>query len=186
MTVTLTVTVEAELLAALEEAAQAHDCTIEDVVREVLRQALRPTMQLDLTTLGEGILAALEQVQDDPEPEPVYVTDGMLADMQAFLLPEDRTRLVLGDALWTQLVGVPGNDHSTDVVSARQAAVTEVCERLRGTHTNEGVRRWWTRPRSRLDGQAPHSLLEPGWMPADTAFQRVRALAEADAGFTAT
>jgi hypothetical protein len=153
------------------------------VVQEALRQSLRPTMQLNLVALGEGMLGALQAMHDDPVSGPIHVTDEML---QAFLVPEDRTRLTLGDALWTQLVGVASADASTDKISARRATVTEVCERLRGTHTNEGVRRWWTRPRSWLDGQAPHSLLEPGWTPADTACRRVRAPAEADAGSMAT
>lgn len=186
MTVTLTVTVEAELLAALEEAAQAHDCTIEDVVREALRQSLRPTMQLDLAALGEGLLAALQVMQDDPVSEPIHVTDEMLAEMQAFLRPDDATRLTLGDELLSRLIGVPMGAPLTAEAGDRLSAVTTVCQLLKGTLDDAEVRRWWTKRRFHLRGAAPVELLGGGgWTPDTLAFREIAALAENDAGFAA-
>lgn len=184
MKTTLTITLEPNVLAALEEAAQTHARTVEDVVLEAIRVHLRPTMQLDLAALGEATLLDIHLLTDAPELDPVHITDEMAASMAAFVLPEDRVQLTLGSDLWERLVCVAGD--ATQAVSARRAAVTDVCEILRGTLTNDGVRRWWTRPRSWLTGQTPLSLLEPGWTPDDPAFQRVRALASADAGFAAT
>lgn len=187
MTVTLTVTVEAELLAALEDAAQVHDCTIEDVVREALRQSLRPTMQLHLASLGEGMLAAVQAMQDDPVSEPIHVTDAMLAEMQAFLLPDDATRLLLGDDLLSRLIGPPAGAPLTAEASDRLSAVTIVCQLLKGTLDDAGVRRWWTRRRYQLRGAAPVELIGGrGWTPQTLAFREIAALAENDAGFSAT
>lgn len=187
MTFTLTVTVDAELLAALEEAAQAHDCTVDDIIREALRQSLRPTMQLDLAALGEAMLSAIQQMQDDPVSEPIHVTDEMLAEMQAFLLPDDATRLTLGDELLSRLIGIPVGAPLTAEAGDRLTAVTSVCQVLRGALDDAGVRRWWTRRRFHLRGAAPVELLGGGgWTPDTLAFREVVALAEADADFTAT
>ncbi|GGK34267.1 hypothetical protein GCM10008955_30380 [Deinococcus malanensis] len=184
---TLTITLESGMLAALEEAAQAHNLTVENFIREALRAHLLPAMQLDLAALGEAMLTAIQVMRDDPEIEPLHITDEMVEATQAFLLPDDATRLVLGDELISQLIGLPAGAPLTAEASARLAAVTTVCRLLRGTLNEAGVRRWWRKRRYQLRGAAPLDLIGGGgWTPQTLAFREIAALAEADAGFAAT
>lgn len=66
----------------VEKAAHTHG--------EVFTEAFTPDteffrMPLDLYALGQGMLDALEMMQADGyEPEPVYVSDEMLAEILAF------------------------------------------------------------------------------------------------------
>lgn len=182
----LTLTLEPELLAALEQMALAADRTVQDIVLDVLRaHLLPPPMALDLAALGDAILKDLEEADQHVFPT-VHITDDMADAMSTFLLPEDHAQLSLGDELWAALVGFPPGASLTQEAAARQAGIITINQRLRGTLTQAGVRRWWTRTRSHLRGRTPLELLTPGWTPDGPEFRAVLALAEADAGFAAT
>lgn len=61
--------------------------------------------------------------------------------------------------------------------------LSEVVGHLTGSYTEEGIRRWWVRPRSAgLAGLAPIDLFEKGWRPGDTGPARVLALAAQQSG----
>lgn len=184
----LTIALDTETLNVLEQIAQAQSCTVEDVVQEVLHSFVQSTLQLDLAALGEGMLTALQMMKDaDYVHTPVAVSDELLAKMQMHLLPDDVTRTMLGDELLRRLIGVPADAALTAGDSERLTAVTSVCQVLKGTLNEAGVRRWWTKRRYQLGGVAPAGLIGGGsWTPGSLAFREIVALAEADAGFAAT
>ena len=57
---------------------------------------------------------------------------------------------------------------------------------LAGAYNDIGVRRWFDRPRERLEGRTPAQALGDEWSPGDEAPRRVRALARALASSPAT
>lgn len=181
----LTLTLDPELLAALEQLAQTADRTVQDVVVDaILAYVFPPTMALDLFELGNAMLKAIQEAQEHP-PVEIHVTEAQLEELRSFNLPEDRARLSLGETLWAALVDGPADGPLTEEAAARQASVIAVTDLLRGTLTEAGIRQWWMRPRSSLHGRTPAELLTPGWTPDGPEFRAVLTLAEDDAGFTA-
>ncbi|GGK24391.1 hypothetical protein GCM10008955_17470 [Deinococcus malanensis] len=174
----VTVTLNSQLLTTLEQIAQAHNCSLEEVVMAALQAYVLPSgTTLDLAQLGEAMLRALEETATDQGPDE-HITVEQAEAMMALI--------TLGHDLWTSLVGVPPGSVLTEKASARQAAVTSIVQLLRATLTEKGVMRWWTRPRSHLSGSTPLGLLPPDWTPDSAAFRKVQTLAEADCGFAAT
>lgn len=64
-----------------------------------------------------------------------------------------------------------------DRVAARLHWLAKVVAELRGAYNDAGVRRWFERPRTQLDGRAPQDLLAGDWDPEDGGPQRVLSLA---------
>ena len=48
---------------------------------------------------------------------------------------------------------------------------------LGGAYNDVGMRRWFERPRTQLDGKSPRQVLRGTWTPDDADAQRLRALA---------
>ena len=69
-----------------------------------------------------------------------------------------------------------------DVVAARVHWLALVSSDLAGAYNALGIRRWFDRPRSQLDGRSPRQVLRRGWDPDDRGAEQVRALAAALAG----
>ena len=104
-------------------------------------------------------------------------------------------RDVLGLNLLTILLSVSqpsarrylsGVRRTPDAVAARLHFLALLVGDLGGTYNDIGVRRWFDRPRSRLDGDTPTQALGANWSPEDDGPQRVRSLARALATFPAT
>lgn len=101
---------------------------------------------------------------------------------------------VLGDALAEALTGVDattgqrfasGELPAPRDVAARVQFVAHVNVALAGSYTDEGIRRWWQRPRQALGGRSPLAALGTDWDPdTDTAARHVRSLAETLTGAT--
>ena len=68
------------------------------------------------------------------------------------------------------------------VESDRQAFLDEVRVCLRGSYTEDGIARWFDRPRTELGGAAPAQILSGEWNPADAGPQKVLKLARALTG----
>jgi len=73
-----------------------------------------------------------------------------------------------------------------DDVAARLHFIALVVGDLAGSYNDIGVRRWFERRRSQLDGRAPVELLTGTWTPEDPGPSRVRALAAALLGSPVT
>jgi hypothetical protein len=69
-----------------------------------------------------------------------------------------------------------------DLVAARLHFLALVVGDLGGAYNDFGIRRWFERPRSQLDGKAPRQILRGPWTPDDAVVQTLRALAADLAG----
>lgn len=72
-----------------------------------------------------------------------------------------------------------GTRETPDDVAARLHHLARVVGYLRGGYNDIGIRRWFERPRSALDGEAPASFLGADWSPDDDRAQSVLELARA-------
>lgn len=74
-----------------------------------------------------------------------------------------------------------------DLIAARLHWLALVIEQLEGTYNAYGRRRWFQRPRTALEGQAPVDRLQGAWDPDDNAVQAILALAQsASSGMVAS
>jgi hypothetical protein len=79
-----------------------------------------------------------------------------------------------------------GERETPDDVAARLHFLALVVGDLDGSYNTIGVRRWFQRKRSLLDGRAPAALLKGNWDPDDDGPQRVRQLARELVSLSAT
>jgi hypothetical protein len=70
-----------------------------------------------------------------------------------------------------------GERETPDEVAARLHHVALIVGDLAGAYNDVGVRRWFERKRTALNGRAPAALLAGDWNPDDSAPQKVRELA---------
>jgi len=79
-----------------------------------------------------------------------------------------------------------GGRSTPDPVAARLHLLAQLTADLRGAYSEVGVRRWFERKRTQLDGLAPRDILKGDWDPDATGPQEVRSLAQSLAGASAT
>jgi hypothetical protein len=79
-----------------------------------------------------------------------------------------------------------GSRPTPDAVAVRLHLLAQLTADLRGAYSEVGVRRWFERKRTQLDGLAPRDILKGDWDPDATGPQEVRALARSLAGASAT
>jgi len=76
--------------------------------------------------------------------------------------------------------------NTPDDVAARLHWLALVVGDLAGAYNEIGIRQWFERKRTQLDGRTPTQLLAGEWKPDDPGPQRVRSLAHALTGSPAT
>jgi hypothetical protein len=156
-----------------------------DLLRGIAREA---------SAAGIGRDAALELL-GKPSPRQLGSVIGRLEDALASSPMPERELAVLLDVfdidqlatlLDTSTVSlrryVSGARTVPDAVAARVHWLALVSSDLAGAYNEMGIRRWFDRPRTQLDGKAPRQLLGRGWDPDSTNAERVRVLAAALAG----
>jgi len=79
-----------------------------------------------------------------------------------------------------------GDRDTPDDVAARLHFLALVVGDLSGSYNDIGVRRWFQRKRTLLDGRAPAALLKGNWDPDDEGPMRVRELARELIALSAT
>jgi len=79
-----------------------------------------------------------------------------------------------------------GDRATPDRVAARLHFLAMVISDLSGAYNDFGIRRWFVRSRSVLEGAAPRELLTDNWDPDEPGPRRVRTLARALLGSPAT
>ena len=79
-----------------------------------------------------------------------------------------------------------GERETPDDVAARLHCLALVVGDLSGSYNDIGVRRWFQRKRTLLDGRAPAALLKGNWDPDDEGPMRVRELARELIALSAT
>ena len=123
-----------------------------------------------------GLTALLEKISEalDQSPAPAHEWRAL--------------QHVLGLELLARLLGISpssarrylsGSRATPDTVAARLHFLAFVVGDLAGAYNDIGVRRWFDRPRRRLDGSSPAETLGERWSPDDEAPRRVRDLARA-------
>lgn len=142
---------------------------------DVLRNVERPSRQ-DLAALLEMIIAALEA-----SPAPRYEWKGLT---RVFAI-DDLAALL--DISLSSLKRYEAGDRDTpDDVAARLHFLALVVGDLAGSYNEIGIRRWFQRKRTQLDGRSPAAILARGWDPEDPGPQRVRQLARTLVSLSAT
>jgi hypothetical protein len=132
--------------------------------------------EAELAGLLEAIVAALEA-----SPVPKYEWRGV----SRVFAPED-----LADLLTVSLSSLKryqsGERATPDDVAARLHFLALVVGDLAGSYNEIGIRRWFHRKRTLLDGRTPASFLKRDWDPDDDGPARVRQLARALVTLSAT
>ena len=120
------------------------------------------------TRLSSAVLAALEA---SPLPR---------AEIPALaeLFGLERLSALTGAAVPSLRRYAAGERTTPDPVAHRIHFLARVVAILEGSYNEFGVRRWFDRPRAKLDGRAPADLLTGDWDPDDRGPRRVRRLAE--------
>jgi hypothetical protein len=73
-----------------------------------------------------------------------------------------------------------------EAVATRAHFLATVVGELAGAYNDIGIRRWFERRRSQLDGRAPAEILAGEWDPDDSGPERVKELARALSASAAT
>ncbi len=148
--------------------------------------------------IGRSLLAKLHQMPRTDAAQLAALLEKITEVLDQSLAPthEWRTlRDVLGVELLTRLLGISqssarrymdGNCSTPDAIAARLHFLAFVAGDLAGAYNDIGVRRWFDRPRERLDGNTPSQTLGEDWAPEDDGPRRVRELARALASSPAT
>ncbi len=182
--VTIVVSLDRHLHEALLQLSTTMSRSVEDLAREAIAAAIVIPMELDLETLGTGLLDVVENYQ--PPDVCVSVSNEALERSKALLLPTDLAELVLGEDLIQSLTGRAKDMAPSTESTERLEAVAGVCAVLKGTRSETGIRRWWNKRRFKLEGSSPADFLGGAWKPDELAFRLVVELAESDAEFSAT
>ena len=107
--------------------------------------------------------------------------------MMTTTLPE--LRAILGDRILAELVGTPAEMLAAPELTSQHPAtvaridlVGQVVWCLRGSYSDEGIRRWFGRCRPQLQGKSPGQHLGDDWLADSLVAKRVLDLAWALAG----
>jgi hypothetical protein len=95
------------------------------------------------------------------------------------LFPHDELGTLLGASESSLRRYVSGARRPPDDIAARAHYLSIVVGYLRGAYNDIGVRRWFQRRRTLLDGRTPTQLLRGKWTPDSEGARRVRDLARA-------
>ena len=141
--------------------------------------------------IGRGLASELHAAST-AEPERLYaLLKRISAALNESPVPEREWQAVeriLGLESMAQLMGISvssarryfaGTRTTPDAVAARLHFLAFVVGDLAGAYNDVGVRRWFHRPRTLLNGNTPARLLEGDWGPDDDGPRQVRDLAAA-------
>lgn len=136
---------------------------------------VEPPSREELAGLLETMIAALEA---SPVPKFEWGGLGRVFD------PDDLAALLQVSA--SSLKRYQSGDRATpDTIAARLHFLALVVGDLAGAYNDIGVRRWFHRKRTQLDGRAPAAFLKGDWDPDDEGPARVRQLARELVSFSA-
>lgn len=133
---------------------------------DVLHNVETPSPR-ELATLLQMIIAAL-----DASPAPKYEWKGV-----ARVFPTDDLATLLDLSASSLKRYASGERATPDDVAARLHFLALVVGDLSGSYNDTGIRRWFKRKRTQLDGRSPEAILKAGWDPDHEGPQRVRTLA---------
>ena len=126
--------------------------------------------ELDPATVRAFLERLSDSLRESPMPE-------MELASLLELFPHDELGKLLGASESSLRRYASGARRSPDDIAARAHFLSNVVGYLRGAYNDIGVRRWFQRRRTVLDGRAPAQLLRGRWDPDSEQAQRVRDLA---------
>lgn len=130
----------------------------------------------ELAGLLETMIAALEA-----SPVPKFEWAGL----GRVFAPEDLSALL--EVSVSSLKRYQSGDRDTpDTIAARLHFLALLVSDLAGSYNEIGIRRWFQRKRTQLNGRAPAAFLKGDWDPDDEGPARVRQLARELVSFSAT
>lgn len=146
--------------------------TVRSALTGLAARGVGRQLLLDPTDLGlvHAVDTALQLTEDSPMPE------GEWPGVTSVL--EEALTLSLLDIAPASLRRYSNGTRTTpDDVAARLHVVALLIADLVGSYNEFGIRRWFTRPRTQLDGRSPANILSGAWNADDPEVARVRALA---------
>jgi hypothetical protein len=165
----------ADATAIRQFAARVRRAGIGAATADLLHNVETPS-DAELASLLETIVAALEA-----SPVPKYEWRGL----SRLFAPEDLASLL--DVSVSSLKRYQSGERDTpDDVAARLHFLALVVGDLAGSYNEIGIRRWFQRRRTLLDGRTPASFLKHEWDPDDEGPARVRELARELVSLSAT
>jgi len=179
----------AEAMGLVEPGAVTH--TDLRAVRLIANQARK-------AGIAAAAAAALNNVDTPSDEEVAALLETIIAALEANPVPKFEwsglSRILDAEQLGTllsvsasSLKRYQSGDRATpDSVAARLHFLALVVGDLAGSYNDIGVRRWFQRKRTLLDGRAPAALLKGTWDPDDKGPMRVRELARELVSLSAT
>jgi hypothetical protein len=156
----------ADVAAIRQFATQVRKAGIAASAADLINNVEAPS-DAELAGLMQTIVAALEA-----SPVPKYEWRGI----SRVFAPEDLAEL-LSVSLSSLKRYQSGERETPDDVAARLHFLALVVGDLAGSYNEIGIRRWFHRKRTLLDGRTPASYLKRDWDPDDEGPARVRQLA---------
>lgn len=162
-----------------------------DAVRELARRVRRAGIatsaadvlhNVDAPSRSE-VRALLQMIVDalEASPAPAHEWKGVA---RVFPLEELAALLAVSSSSLKRYQA--GERETPDIVAARLHLLALVIGDLAGSYNDTGIRRWFQRKRTQLDGRSPAALLKREWDPDDEGPRRVRALAQSLVTLSAT
>jgi hypothetical protein len=149
--------------------------TVENLLAHLHRAGIGQGIEIDATD-GESMLLSLMRLNSALEASPAPEFEWV------------RMEQVLGLDLLAKLVGIStvsirrylAKTRTTpDDVAARLHVLSLIVGDLNGAYNDAGIRQWFQRRRTQLDGKSPMELLVGAWRPDDEIVARLRALSGA-------
>ena len=158
-----------------------------ELVREIAREA-------SSAGVGRDAAVALLEHRGGAGARLETLIGRLDAAIAASPVPDRELRALLGVYDHESLAGLLGTSVASlrryaagartvpDTVAGRIHLVALVTSDLGGSYNEFGLRRWWERPRSALDGRSPRHALGAGWDPDGETAREVAGLARELAG----
>ena len=137
---------------------------------------VEPPTERELAALLQTMIAALEA-----SPVPKFEWGGL-----ARVLDDEQLAALLSVSISSLKRYQSGERDTPDTIAARLHFLALVVGDLAGSYNDVGIRRWFMRGRTQLDGRSPAQLLTREWDPEDPGPARVRQLARALVSLSAT
>lgn len=158
--------VRADAAAIKQLASRVRKAGIAASAADVIHNVETPTRD-ELVALLSTIVDALEA-----SPAPAYEWKGLARVFP----PDDLAALLHVSASSLKRYQAAERD-TPDTIAARLHFLALVVGDLAGSYNDIGIRRWFQRKRTALNGRTPAALLTPDWDPDDEGPRRVRQLA---------
>ena len=156
----------ADLAAVRKLASRIREAGIASAASAALHN-VEPPSASQVAELLRTMIAALEA-----SPVPKFEWAGL-----GRVLDPERLASLLAVSLSSLNRYQSGERETPDPIAARLHFLALVVSDLAGSYNDIGIRRWFDRKRSALDGRTPAQVLSGEWDPEDPGPSRVRALA---------